>query len=241
MTIIKTKHLMKKLLYILSMLVLVCACASNEKKADKLINDYMYKHLHDYKSYEPIETKLDTMYNSPITDKGCIDICKEMKDHIEKMSEYDDEAERDHDTMDIWSGGWSSTSRNEYKKAYVSWCKNKRASTIENIAALEGCKKLIKQIEGLDGKTQVGWIADHTFRSNTLGGNSSLGTQAFFIDKDFKNILYTMDDDDSAIYKSMTDLVGLAINFGTVEKVDSVIVAWQGLVEQYTGMIDRAE
>lgn len=231
---------MKKVFYILSLLVLVCACASNEKKADKLINDYMYKHLHDYKSYEPIETKLDTMYNSPINDKGCIDICREMKSHIEKMADYDKEADHDESTMDIWSGGWSSTSRSEYKKAYKSWCENKRASTLENIAALEGCKKLIKQIEGLDGKTQIGWIADHTFRSNTLGGNSSLGTQSFFIDKDFKNILYTMGDDDSDIYSSMVDLVKLAIDMGTVEKVDSVITGWQGLIGRYTEMIEKA-
>ena len=231
---------MKKALYILSLLVLVCACASNEKKADKLINNYMYKHLHDYKSYEPIETRLDTMYNTPINDKECIDICRDMKSHIKKMNEYDNEAEHDSRSMDIWYGGWSSTSRREYMNAYISWCKNKRSGTQENIKALEGCKRLIKQMEGLDGKTQIGWIADHTFRSNTLAGNSSISSQAFFIDKDFKSILYTMDSDDSDIYSSMVDLVGLAISMGTVEKVDSVITAWQGLVDKYTEMINEA-
>lgn len=223
------------------MLVLVCACTSNEKKADKLINDYMYKHLHDYKSYEAIETKLDTMFNTPVYDKDCIDICKEMEGHIEKKSGYDRDAEHDESSMDIWSGGWSSTSRREYQKAYVSWCKNKRLATQENIEVLECCKQLIKRMEGLDGKTQIGWVADHTFRSNTLGGNSSLGTQAFFFDKDIKNILYTMDNEDSDIYSAMPELIGFAMGMGTVEKVDSTIAGWQGLIDKYSEMITKAE
>lgn len=222
------------------LLALACACSSKEKKADKLINDYMYKHLHDYKSYEPIETKLDTLYNSPITDKDCIDICMDMKEHLDRKSNYEDDAEHDERTMDIWSGGWSSTSRSEYQKAYISWCKNKRLSTQENIKFLEGCKELIIKIDGLDGKTQIGWIADHTFRSNTLGGNSSLGNNTFFMDKDLKNIIYTMDSDDSDIYIVMPELIGFAKNMGTVEKVDSLITTWLSLVDKYTERIDEA-
>ena len=230
---------MKKLFYFVSMLIVAVACSSNEDKANKLIKDYMFKHLHDYKSYEAVETKLDTMYNSPVTDKECINIAREISDHMEKQDKYDKDAEYDHDTMDIWSGGWSSTSTREYKKAYVSWCKNKKNSALERIEALKGCKDLIKRLDGLDGKSQIGWIADHTFRSNTLGGNTSLGTYSFFMDKDFKEILYTMDDEDSEIYSAMPDIVGIALSLGTPEKVDSMIVGWQELISKYDDGINK--
>lgn len=230
---------MKKLIYIFTILMMVCSCASKEDKANKLIDGYMYKHLHDYKSYEPIETKLDTMWNSPIYDKECLEIAMDMAEHLEKQSEYDSEAEQDDRSMDIWSGGWSATSRSEYDKAYKSWCQNKRASTIENIAVLEDTKKLIQQMEGLDGKTQIGWVADHSFRSNTLGGNSSLGSYTFFIDKDFKEIIYTMSEDDSSIYKQMPEAIIMAKEFATIEKADSLITLWQALVDKYDEMIAK--
>lgn len=230
---------MKKSFYLISVLFVFIACSSNEDKANKLIDDYMFKHLHDYKSYEAVETKIDTMYNSPITDKECIDLAKEINGHMEKQNKYDKDAEYDHNTMDIWSGGWSSSSNREYKKAYVSWCKNKKQSTLERIEALKGCKALIKRLEGLDGKSQIGWIADHTFRSNNLGGNSSISTYSFFIDKNFKEILYTMDDDDSEIYSDMPDIIGAALSLGTPEKVDSTIIGWQELIAKYDEGINK--
>ncbi len=231
---------MKKLIYIFTILMMVCSCASKEDKANKLIDQYMYKHLHDYKSYEPIETKLDTLFNSPITDEECIEIVKSMSKHLDKKKEYDDEADHDDRTMDIWSGGWSATSRSEYQKAYKSWCEHKRSSIKENIYVLEDVKKLLKRMEVLDGKTQIGWIASHSFRSNTLGGNSSLGNYTFFVDKDIKEILFTMSEDDAEVFEGMPEALLMAQSFETVEKTDSLITRWNEVIVKYDDMIEKA-
>ena len=48
---------MRNLILAFLLIPLLLGCQSNEKKALSLVKDYMYKNLHDYKSYEPIEKK----------------------------------------------------------------------------------------------------------------------------------------------------------------------------------------
>ena len=63
---------MKRLFFILtcaiSVLFTLSSCKSKEQQAEALINDYIFKHLHDYASYEAVETKVDSAYNSPYYD-----------------------------------------------------------------------------------------------------------------------------------------------------------------------------
>lgn len=230
---------MKKFICLFSLSILACACASNVDKANKLIDQYMYKHLHDYKSYEVVETTVDTLFNSPVTDPDCIDLIKEMKEHFDKKADYDKEAEYAERSMDIWSGGYSSTSRNEYNKAYKEWATQKRNGMYETISILQRAKELLVLMEDLDGKKQVGWIADHTFRSNTRAGASSLGNYSFFIDKDFKNILYTMDEDDSEIFSEMPAIIGYVKGLETPAQADSLINGWNEVIAKYTEIINR--
>ncbi len=58
---------MKRLFYLMTgvlALFILVGCTSNEKKAEKLIDDYMYKHLHDYKSYEAVSFRTPIMINN---------------------------------------------------------------------------------------------------------------------------------------------------------------------------------
>lgn len=233
---------MKKLVYLLSFVVftfVLVGCQSNEDKANKLIKDYMFKHLHDFKSYEVVETKLDTLYNSPLTDLTCIQLGEDANEHLTSSTEYDEAAERDNDTMDIWSGGWSSTSRKEYSKAYKSWCNNKKKAALERIGYLEVAKQILEKAKDLNGEEQIGWIVTHTFRSNTLAGNSSLGTKLFYVDKNIKNILASFDEDDEDLLPAMSVITNTITKIETPEYADSLIVGWQGLVDMYDKDIEK--
>ena len=55
---------MKKMLIVLFMAALLLSCKSQTDKALKLIDREMFKTLHDYSSYEPIETSVDSAFTS---------------------------------------------------------------------------------------------------------------------------------------------------------------------------------
>lgn len=46
---------MKKLLLFSVCMAILCSCSSNQKKAERLVKQYMKENLDDYKSYEPIK------------------------------------------------------------------------------------------------------------------------------------------------------------------------------------------
>lgn len=235
---------MKKVFYVLAGLFLlfaVAGCQSREDKANKLIKDYMFKHLHDFKSYEVVETKVDTLYNLPIFDSECLQLAKSIKSHLEKVVEYDEEAEHDDRTMDIWQGGWSSTSHNEYVKAYKSWVNNKSNSAAERVSYLLDAKKLLERIAQLDPNEQIGWQAEHTFRSNTLGGNMSLGNYLFLMDKDLKTITAVYDDDDEEMDDAVEAISLVLQNLETPEQADTLIASWRNLIDKYQEMLEQAK
>lgn len=232
---------MKKSFFILAAVVFaLVGCQSKEDKANKLIKDYMFKHLHDFKSYEVVETKLDTLYNKPITDLECINLAKEANEHAQKSVEYGEIAEQYSRTMEIWSGLRSISAGKEFLKACESWCENKKNETFETIAAIQAGKKILERAKTLNGHEQIGWIAYHTFRSNTLGGNMSLRTYQFFVDKDFKNIIATFDDDEEQGFAEAVGSIEKVItDFETPERMDTLAMQWQSMIEKYDETLER--
>lgn len=232
---------MKKIVVLLTFAsFIVLGCQSKVDKANKLIDSYMFKHLHDYKSYEVVETTVDTLFNSPFTDSECINLATIANKHLSSSIDYEREANSDKESLNIWSsGGWTSYSRNEYWKAYKKWLTNIKNGTIEQIEYLETVKMILKKSAILNGTEQVGWLVNHTFRSNTLGGNSSLGTYTFFIDSNFKNILGSFDNEDEDGKNSLSILTDILSSYSSVELVDSLITSNRGLIATTEEYLDK--
>lgn len=190
--------IMKRIFHVLFTCViglLVLGCQSNEKKAAALIDDYMYKNLHDYKSYEPIETKMDSMFMSPRTN---VDIIVEAikADVMEGISDEHHKAyERAKSTMNIWSGGWSSTSRSEYKKAQKESAQELTESIDASIKQFEHMMRITELSDLLSTeKDFIGWNIVHRFRSKNQAGNSTVSTYVFWANKDFSDFLLPVFD-----------------------------------------------
>lgn len=218
-------------------LFFIVGCSSNEKKAEKLIDDYMYKHLHDYKSYEPVETIIDTLYNVPITDDACIQAAAQMAMYSEQCDEYIEEAEDAERTMDIWSGGWSSTSRKEWNKAARKSMEARINQCTQYKEVLKNAKIIVEKLPELDGKTQVGWLVRHSYRCNNRGGNSMLGTEIFFIDKEFKTILNSFDDEDEDAIALLTQ-INEASEYGNTSQIDSLITRYDGMLTKLNSTLE---
>ena len=170
---------MRKILQYAILLVLAIvsfsACKSNEQKAAALIKDYMFKNLFDYESYEPIlALALDSVEKE-----------KEAEEHHE---EYEDASR----TMDIWSGGWSSSSTREYNKARKKAIEELIASVESTRASVRNLKQIKSMADTLSSGF-IGWSAIHSFRCNTRGGSKTIGNYLFIFDKSFKTILNVFD------------------------------------------------
>lgn len=234
---------MKKALYLLITLTLMCACASPEKKADRLIRDYMFAHLHDFDSYQKVETSVDTLYNLPIFNDECIDQAEQIiaRNRIIEITERD--AKHNSDIMNIWSDSYTQSGFKRYKEAYVDWARNKKTIALAEIIKLENYKKLAALALALDGCTQTGWIVTHSYRSKTLGGNTSLNTMVFFTDKDFKEITKAYDEENTPDFDAIGDAILTSVSFTTdgTDQVDSLINQWKGIVEKYDQTIQKYE
>lgn len=232
---------MKKTFSLLTAFLVVLAivgCQSKETKANKLIKDYMYTHLHDFKSYEPIETTIDTLYNTILTDAECIALATLKIEHEDKADEYDAAADFSKNTMDVWAISARSSSRalNEYKKAYRELCDNVVKQADEKIQALTAWQLILEKAQELDGSKHLGWAVGHKFRSNNRGGNSALGDYIFFMDKDLKNILQVFSEDDDETNMALSELLDIMEDDTTTERLDTVISTWQEVVDKYSQM-----
>lgn len=195
-----------RLFILLALLCTIYGCQSNETKANKLISDYMFNHLHDFKSYEAVETKVDTLFNTISDDPTCRRIASSASALVKQTNEYSSESERLARNAQFYSG----INFTEFREELEEWRTNKRKEYTSMIEFLKCLKSIQESSKGLDGRTRIGWRVKHKYRCNTLGGNSKLSEETFFIDKDFKSILEAISD------KSLVDYMldsTLAVRF----------------------------
>lgn len=211
----------------------LCGCQSKEDKANKLIDAYMFKHLHDYKSYEVVETKVDTLYNTPLFDSECIESAILMGEHDKRAAEFEKAAARNKSSMNIWKGGWSAMAREEYNDAYEEYCDNMRSQITETQASLKLWKKILERCKELDGKEMIGWLIEHTYRCNNRGGNTMLSSTVFLVDKDFKTISSSFDSDDEEYEAAMKSIGSIMRDTtATPEQFDSLIVQYDEIIKR---------
>lgn len=231
---------MKKAMLFIAAILTIAACASREDKANKLIDEYMYKHLHDYKSYEPVETKVDTLYNSPLFDEQCIQAALQRNQYEDLADEYESDARHDHSSMDIWSGGWSSTARSEYKKALKGYLENSAKQFEAMGKSAEAWKEAFLRIQELSGKEHVGWMVDHTYRCNNRGGNSMISSTLFLMDKDMKTILKSYDEDDEDIAEAVSTINNIMNDSScNAAMLDTLINSYKDLAEKSRQKIEE--
>ncbi len=226
---------MKKVLQYTLLLVLamvsLSACKSNEQKAAALIKDYMFKTLFDYESYEPIETSIDSAYNQPMMNSQILALAFDSVEKEKEAEEHHEEYETASRTMDIWSGGWSSTSTREYNKARKKAMEELLASVEDTRASIVNMKQ-IKLIADTLSSGFIGWAAIHSFRCNTRGGSKTIGNYLFIFDKRFKTILNVFDADDEDLDAAI-DKIGTAMAMTDEQFAE--------LEDQYTGTITKLQ
>lgn len=168
--------------------ILTSCTFSNEKKAEKLIEETLKDYLYHPDSYEPISTKVDSMFIDITTIEPIMESSDEIEELISKINSCERKIESAESSMDIWAPrGYSSQfSRGEYARAE----KEKEEAKLD---LDKYTKKLSGQLRSLKENVAkyhigkfTGWVVTHRYRSlNGIGTMSIPGEMIFFCDKEF--------------------------------------------------------
>lgn len=170
-------------------LILVSCISSKEEKAEKLIRETLKDYLYNPDSYDPISTRVDSMFIDVSTIGSIMEISKEMAELTSKIGKCEREIESAESSMDIWSpnGYASQYSRGEYARA-----KEKKDEAMSNLEKYN--KRLADKIIDLKDCAKkyhkgefTGWAVLHRF--NCLNGTGTMnipGEIIFFCDEEFK-------------------------------------------------------
>jgi hypothetical protein len=181
---------MKKLqlLFCAVALIFTSCTPSNEEKAEKLVKETLKDYLYHPDSYEPISTRVDSMFIDVSTIEPIMKISEDIKELITKINRSESAIESAESSMDIWApNGYSSQfSRGEYARAKKE--KEEAQSNLEKYS-----KKLTEQLVLLKENVAnyhkgefTGWAVFHRFKSlNGAGSMTIPGEMIFFCDEEF--------------------------------------------------------
>lgn len=187
--------IMKKIFYLALVAIVMVACGqSQEQKAEYLIKESLKKSLYKPETYKPVETKVDSAF-APYDDPVFFEELAELGKMNSEYEELESKAKHAKSSMAIWSGPYMSAyGRNEYQEA--------KSDYEEANAKIEKLKtKGRKQFEKIANMLQVsnkfiGYKAVHNYRADNNAGNTLIGNTIFFIDKNFEEIMYSMEVDE---------------------------------------------
>ncbi|MBW9199972.1 hypothetical protein EVD32_08795 [Bacteroidales bacterium SW299] len=192
---------MKKVIVTLSLfavaLIMVSCTPSNEEKAEKLVKETLKDYLYHPDSYEPISTRIDSMFIDVATIEPIMKICDEISDLISKIDKCEMDIESAETSMNIYApDGYSSQfTRGEYARAKKE--KEEAQSDLDKYTKkLSGELASLKEYVDKYHKGEfTGWAVSHRFRSlNGAGSMTIPGEMIFFCDKEFTNcISYEVD------------------------------------------------
>lgn len=171
-------------------LILASCTPSNEEKAEKLVKETLKDYLYHPDSYEPISTRIDSMFIDVTTIEPIMKISGEISDLISKIDKCKMDIESAETSMNIYApDGYSSRfTRGEYARAKKE--KEEAQSDLDKYA-----KKLLGEVASLKENVAkyhkgefTGWAVSHRFRSlNGAGSMTIPGEMVFFCDKEFTN------------------------------------------------------
>ena len=208
------KIMKTKILPIILIAFIFTACQSNEKKANKLIKDDLYKSLYDFASYEPVETIIDSAFSSIYRDSTILLYAYQVKAYGDKGHEYLEKMKEAKSTMEIWSDSYSSYGELKFNEAKNEFQEN-NGNLEKCCKEIEEIYKLIREEANKYPKKFIGWEAKHKFRCKTKGGNPTLANYLYVFDPHFKKIIYSEDTENETL-EEVRNIIDEALN----EKTD---------------------
>lgn len=186
--------------------VFIACSQSPEQKAEELIKESLKKSLFKPETYKPVDTKVDSAF-APFDDP---DFYRELATLGQMNNEYwelEEKAKRAKSSMSIWADPYQTAfGKNQYQEAKEEY--EEANAQIEKLKT-KGIKqhdKVVSMIQ--NGKKFIGYKAVHNYRADNNAGNTLIGNTVFFIDKDFKEITFSLDVEEyNQIHENISQLI----------------------------------
>ena len=178
-----------------------------------MVANYLKGVLYHFDSYEPLQTKVDSLFVSLETDEEAIKLTLDMLKLFQSAQEYADKIEMAESSMEIWSpSGYSSAfSKGEYRRAKEERDSNQELLDKTKDRINKQFSKIKSRQSYLEAEATLkmgdfdGWKVYHKFKSlNGSGTVDLLGEYVFFCDEDFNEKSAYSKEDYDAIAKIMT-------------------------------------
>ncbi len=199
---------LKLLFYSIIIISILSACSSKEDNALETINNNMFKTLYDFKSYEPIETKFDSLKKDKYGDTLIFSNVMMIKYAMDDFDKAKEEFEKARETAEIYRPTYNPSSFSSKKYIEAQETMNKCYVEMNDyIAIMDSLSTIVRTLEKKCDGQFYGWLVTHKFRCKTKGGNSTIGTYYYFMDKNCRNIYRYFDEDELSMenYKSLVD------------------------------------
>ena len=186
---------MKKFIYLSFLTLVLVACSqSQEQKAEALIKESLKKSLYKPETYKPVETKVDSAF-APYDDPAFFEELAELGKMNSEYEDLEEKAKRAKSSMAIWSGPYQTAyGRNEYQEAKEEY--DKANAQIEKLKT-KGKKQYEKVVSMLQSERKfIGYKALHNYRADNNAGNTLIGNTIFFINQNFTEVRYSMEEDE---------------------------------------------
>ena len=180
---------MKKLFFLLLFTSVFVACTqSPEQRAEVLIKDSLKKYLYKPETYKPVDTRVDSAF-APYDNPALFEELKELGKLNSDYQELENKVKESQRTMSIYSGSYMTDfGKNQYREAKSEY--DDANAKIEKLRE-KGERQYEKVIKMIKANSYfIGYKAIHNYRADNNAGNTMIGNDIFFIDKDFKEITY---------------------------------------------------
>lgn len=198
--------MIKKLFLCLISALVICGCGKNiEEQAQEAVKNELHKNLYYFDSYEPLETKVDSAFNTPENNPDVNEFMRSIWEQMDQVKEFAAELENAERTIASLSdarklGGSFAYDYNEAVKDKV-YVETKIKDNLKVV--YENALKFSKFISQADSSF-IGWRVMHTYRAKTRGGDPSIGREVYIFSKDFKKVLLNLKYDE---YISLVDQI----------------------------------
>ena len=186
---------MKKFIYLSFLTLVLVACSqSQEQKAEALIKESLKKSLYKPETYKPVETKVDSAF-APYDDPAFFEELAELEKMNSEYEVLEEKAKSAKSSMAIWSGPYQTAlGRNEYQEAKEEY--DEANAQMEKLKT-KGKKQYEKVVSMLQSERKfIGYKALHNYRADNNAGSTLIGNTFFFIDENFTEVRYSMEEEE---------------------------------------------
>lgn len=180
------------------------ACSSDVDRINKVIKEDMFNFLIDFESYQPVETKIDSLINDIYGDTLIFDqimTYEALKREVDRKSRYTP-------VSDIWSDvKYSEYSNNEFRAM-----SEQDIETFKELSSYNGFWETISSnicsaFKGHCDGSSYGYLVFHKFRCKNRSGQVTLNSYVYFIDRRCSRIIRKFGEDYLSYgqYKLMID------------------------------------